>query len=138
MNTKYKVAVFSAAASLAPFLALAQTNPEQTCSNIRNLTGVFQCALGLVGYLIAICFTLAFLFFFWNLAMYIKDYDNEAKRQDSRQYMIYGIIAIFVMMSAWGLVSILRNTFGFGGTPQFNAGQQQQQSPGGLFGGVSI
>lgn len=38
--------------------------------------------------------------------------NNEEKRKQGKQYMIWGIIALFVMVSIWGLVAILTNTFG--------------------------
>ncbi len=113
-----------AAAPFFAFAAAAPTNTEQTCGTIRNLTGVFGCAMGLVGYFISLTMLLAFLFFFWGVAKFIKNNENEAAREEGRQFMIWGIIAIFVIFAAWGLVSILKNTFGIG-TPQFNTAQQQ-------------
>ena len=38
--------------------------------------------------------------------------DEEAKRAQGKQYMIWGIIALAVMLSIWGLVGVLKNTFG--------------------------
>jgi Type IV secretion system pilin len=37
---------------------------------------------------------------------------NEEKRDEGKQTVYYGIIALFVMMSIWGFVNILNNTFG--------------------------
>ena len=118
-------------AILAPFAVMATShttalNTEQTCGTIRNLTGVFNCSMGLVGYLVVLVELLAFLFFFWGVAKFIKGNENEAARAEGRQFMIWGILAIFVIFAAWGLVSILKNTFGIG-TPQFNTTQQQTQ-----------
>lgn len=34
------------------------------------------------------------------------------KKEEGKQYMLWGIIGIFVMVSVWGLVNILIGTFG--------------------------
>lgn len=124
---KQVLEVFSSVAVLgtafAPALAFAAT-PEATCSNMRNLSGLFGCFMGLVGYLIAIAILLAFFFFLWGVMKYMfKAADDEKQRTEGRNFMIWGIIAIFVMVSVWGFVQILQNSFGLGsGTPGFRTG----------------
>ncbi len=36
---------------------------------------------------------------------------SEEKREEGKQTVYYGVIALFVMMSIWGFVNILNNTF---------------------------
>jgi len=36
------------------------------------------------------------------------------KKEEGKQYMLWGIIGIFVMVSVWGIVAILGDTFGLG------------------------
>lgn len=66
--------------------------------------------LNSVGYLII---GLATVVFMYGLVTYIYYSDNESKRKESTQYITYGIIGLFVMVSVWGLVYIITNTFGF-------------------------
>ena len=112
----------------SPVLSFAQTaanpnNPGYICANMRNLSDLFSCATGLVGYFIGLTFILAIFFFLWGIVLYIKGYESDTKRQESREFMIYGIIALFVMVAVWGLVKVLENTFGLGsGSPQFRTG----------------
>jgi hypothetical protein len=40
------------------------------------------------------------------------------KKEDGKKFMFWGIIGIFVMVSVWGLVAILKNTFKLENTPQ--------------------
>jgi len=54
---------------------------------------------------------LAVVFFLWSVVKFIKSGDNEDARAQGKALMAYGIIAIFVMVSLWGLIGILRNTF---------------------------
>jgi len=61
---------------------------------------------------IPLIFILAVASFIWGVVQYVINSDEEAKRAKGRSFMIWGIIALAVMVSIWGLVGILRNTFG--------------------------
>lgn len=61
---------------------------------------------------IPLLFALAMVMFIWGVIQYVINAQEEAKREKGRQFMIWGIIALAVMVSVWGLVGILRNTFG--------------------------
>jgi len=54
----------------------------------------------------------AVVYFLWGVAKYILHSDDAKSREEGRSMMIYGIIAIFVMISMWGLVNLLDATFG--------------------------
>lgn len=91
-----------------PMLALAQS--------ARVDDGYVFDALDLVktvisAYLIPIVIGLAVLAFIWGLLKYIIAKDDTAK-SEARGVMIYGIIAIFVMVSIWGLVGLLQDVTG--------------------------
>ncbi|MBI4087773.1 hypothetical protein HY418_00095 [Candidatus Kaiserbacteria bacterium] len=60
---------------------------------------------GLVGLFI----TLAIVIFFWGLIKYLVNV-GEAK-SEGLQIMFYGVIAIFVMVSIWGIIRLLQSTF---------------------------
>ncbi len=62
--------------------------------------------------IIPLLFTLATLFFLWGVVQYMLADANESKRETGKQYMVWGIIALTVMLSVWGLVNLLGNTFG--------------------------
>ena len=60
---------------------------------------------------------LATLVFLWGIIQYVIAQGDEKKLQESRQYMIYGIIGLAVMISVWGIVNIVIITiFGAGST----------------------
>ena len=62
---------------------------------------------------IPLIFAVATAFFVWGaVKFFIIDADEEKKRQEGKQFMLWGIIALAVMLSVWGLVAILGNTFG--------------------------
>ena len=66
----------------------------------------------LVNALVPIAIGFAVLFFFWGLAKYILNAGDEEKKKEGRSIMIWGVIALFIMVSIWGIVSVLADTFG--------------------------
>lgn len=61
---------------------------------------------------IPLIFALAVASFVWGVVQFVLNPAEEAKREKGRQFMIWGIIALAVMVSVWGLVKILGTTFG--------------------------
>ena len=61
--------------------------------------------------IVPILFAGAFVVFGWGVAQFILNAQEEAKREKGKQFMIWGIVAITVMFSIWGLVKILGTTF---------------------------
>ena len=53
--------------------------------------------------------SLAFLFFFWNLALYILRTDE---KDDAKKKMIWSLIAILIITSLWGIIVFLRGVLG--------------------------
>lgn len=66
--------------------------------------------------IIPLIFTLAFLFFLWGMTMYIRGSDDVKKREESKKFIYWGIIALTVMISVWGIIKIINTTLGFGNT----------------------
>lgn len=50
--------------------------------------------------------------FAYGVVQYIIGAGEETKREKGRQFMIWGVIALTCMVSLWGLVRIVNNTFG--------------------------
>lgn len=90
---------------LTPFFVFAQVNT----SGIEGLLFSIQRVISLT---IPVLIGLAVLAFSWGIVKYLFGSDKEG----GKQMMIWGIIAIFVMTSVWGLVGILRSTI-FGNNP---------------------
>lgn len=55
---------------------------------------------------------LAVVYFVWGVMVFIKNADNPEKRKEGYEHMIWGIIGIFIMVSATGIVRILQSTIG--------------------------
>ncbi|MDO8482127.1 MAG: hypothetical protein Q7S75_03535 [bacterium] len=100
-----KIASFSTLATamlLAPVMASAQT--------LFNTLNIFT---SLLNGLMVLFITLAIVVFFWGLIKYIFNRNGgEKEGAEGATLMIWGIIALFVMLSIWGIIGLLRTTFG--------------------------
>lgn len=84
------------------------------CKNIgfSTLGSLFNWAsCTLIKSVVPLLFSLAVVGFIWGVIQYFINAENEEKRKKGKTYMIWGLVALFVMISMWGLVGILTNTF---------------------------
>jgi len=69
----------------------------------------------IVAAIIPLIFALAFLFFLWGVLKFMMATDVKAK-QEGQKLIWWGIIGLFVMVSVWGIIKILGQTFGIEST----------------------
>lgn len=83
------------------------------CSGSSNLNfcSIVSYFLGMMEAVIPILFSIAVIVFVWGVFRYVIAEGEE--KQVGKNVMIYGIIGLFVMVSVWGLVNVVYNTFGF-------------------------
>ena len=55
---------------------------------------------------------IALLGFFWGLVKFIFAQGNEEAKTDAKKIMLWGLIALFVMVAVWGLVRFIGTAFG--------------------------
>lgn len=96
---KYSYAI-TAAALMAPALASA--------AGILDTINVVNRVLRAI---VPMLITVALIVFIWGLIKYLLEVNSEEKRKQGVQLMLWGVIAIFVMSSVWGIVRLLQNTF---------------------------
>jgi len=75
----------------------------------RGIEGLIAKFGSIVGSLIPIVVGLALLVFFWGLVKFILASGSEDAKDQGKRIMIWGLIALFVMVSVWGLVSFIQN-----------------------------
>ncbi len=97
-NTLFYTAIVLA--SFAPGLAFADT---------RTLKDLIKLAIQYMGYAIPVILTLAILSFIWGI--YKRFFKADADVKEAGSFVLYGVIGFFVILSFWGLVNILINTF---------------------------
>lgn len=99
-----------------PLVTFAQSGGRTLLGGSNDLLKEGQ---RLVSNVIGIAVLLAFLFFVWGVAEFIRKSDDSSGREEGRQKMIWGIIALAVLASIWGIVTWLQGEFGItpGGEP---------------------
>ncbi len=92
----------------APAFAFAQSASAQI-NSVQDASKFFIDFVNNIA--VPIVFALAFIVFIWGVFYYfIAGAANDEKRDTGKQFMLYGIIGFFVMISVWGLVRILTGT----------------------------
>ncbi len=66
----------------------------------------------LVNLLIPIMMALAVLAFFWGLVKYISSASDEAAKEGGKTLMIWGMIALFIMVALWGILGWVQSNLG--------------------------
>ena len=105
----------------APVIALAQVSTGGATSTNCDIgsTGTMFGILCRVGQflnaVVPVLIALAVVYFVWGVVTYVISNDEEAKKT-GRDRIIYGIIGLAVIIGMWGLVNLLRNTFGLNNT----------------------
>lgn len=94
------------------YLSLAGTFALPAFAFAATFNSIAAQVQDLLNLLIPILITLAVIYFFWGLANYILNSGDTEKKEEGRNIMIWGIVALFVMVSIWGLVGLIGSTFG--------------------------
>lgn len=87
--------------SMLPSSVFAQT--------VLTTLGVFE-TLGNIFF--KVCSAAAFVAFAWGIAKVIFNTDDEKKRQEAKYVLIWSSIAMFVLVTIWGIVGYLEETIG--------------------------
>jgi len=85
-----------------------------------KFSDVINGIIGTLNIVVFIIIALGLISFLYGIVLYIFRSGDETKRKEGVQFMFYGIIGLFVMVSVWALVAILSGTIGDGiiGIPQ--------------------
>ncbi|OHA16517.1 MAG: hypothetical protein A3G52_00230 [Candidatus Taylorbacteria bacterium RIFCSPLOWO2_12_FULL_43_20] len=103
-----KVCILITLALISPVFVFAQ-NDARDLPLLGTLIPQFG---NLVGKLTTIVFAVALLVFFWGVAKYIFLSGSEEAKARGKRIMTGGIIALFIMVSIWGIVEFIRKDFG--------------------------
>lgn len=90
------------AASVAPLLVFGQ--PEVTFTGLLNQIAVITNAT------IPFILGLAVVVIVWGVFNYIVGAGDEEKRAEAKKYIIWGVIGVFIMLSVWGLVNVVKSS----------------------------
>ena len=66
----------------------------------------------IVNPLIYLLLILGFLYFFWGVLIFIYNSDSEEVKAKGKMHMIWGIVGIVIMVSAYSILRMVAATFG--------------------------
>ncbi|HEY0908551.1 MAG TPA: pilin [Candidatus Paceibacterota bacterium] len=104
--------------------ALSLVMPLSAFAAINNLNDIFTFIRNLLNVILPLIISLTVVYFVWGMFQVFLASDDE-KKEKAKNTVIYGVIALFVMISIWGLVNILYNTFGLTNTNRSSEATQQ-------------
>jgi predicted membrane channel-forming protein YqfA (hemolysin III family) len=115
---KFRVSIALGAlfAFVTPYMLFAQETVASTCGGTedtkKGTIGYIICKISvLLNTIIPILIVLGVIYFIWGVITYVLSKDEEAKTR-GRSAMIYGLIGLLVIVSIWGLIAIVKRTFG--------------------------
>lgn len=115
MKKNFIVLGILSAIAFVPKFVMAQVTPSACGSG--DLSAIL-CKIGeLLNNVMPILIALGVIYFIWGVITYVVGGDEESKSK-GRTMMIWGLIGLVVIVSIWGLVSILKNTFGLSNPSQ--------------------
>jgi len=98
---------------LSPIFLFAAKAP-----NFNYFESTIESVGNLVTQLIPLVIALGLLFFIWGLVQFIMSGGDDDAKTKAKSHMVWGIIALFVMIAVWGIVQLLGDIAGvdIGGT----------------------
>lgn len=78
----------------------------------QSIAGLGEWFMKILGYAVQLILALSLISFLYGIfRLVFLDASNEEARNKARKFMLWGICALFVMVSVWGLVNVLRSSF---------------------------
>ena len=62
--------------------------------------------------LIFLFMALAAVWFLFGVLKYIRGYDNDTERQAGQRHMVWGVIGLAIMLSAFGIMRLIEDLIG--------------------------
>ena len=94
---------------IATFLGVALTVAMPVLASAATLNNTLQFLSTFLNAVIGLFVTLAIVVFFWGLIKYLWSMSTE-DAHEGLKIMFWGVIAIFVMVSIWGIIRLLQST----------------------------
>jgi hypothetical protein len=60
--------------------------------------------------LVALVLGVAVIFFLWGVFQFIRNADNPEERKKGGMNMIYGVLGLFIMLAAYGILNLILGT----------------------------
>lgn len=96
-------------ASFSPFALLAAN--ESAAPVARTVDGLLNWVIYIAGRALPLLILAALVLFLYGIVKRFFWGKDAADRNEAGKFILWGIVALFVMVSVWGLVNVLRGSF---------------------------
>lgn len=93
-------------------LGLSVFTPIISFAALGGLKSLIQATGELINMVIPVMFGFALIYFFWGLISFITNSGDEKLREAGKQKMLWGIVALFVFVSIFGILRWIGSTVG--------------------------
>ena len=119
-KTKIIKNIFSFITPISTFFVLSSTAFAATgscdMSGMKTIKDIIeQFIVGCILYNSMYLFmSISVVIFLWGVFNFVRT-ESDEKKQAGREFMVWGIVGLFVMVSIWGIVSVFQGTLNLGG-----------------------
>ena len=98
---------------ISSFLAFCLVFPRiASAQAVTDFKSLMQLFLNLLSVFMTLLYAAAFVSFFWGIVLYIFNTDDSKKREEGTKWMVWSVVALFVMITLWGIIGLFTRTFG--------------------------
>jgi hypothetical protein len=122
LSKKYSLLLF-----LLPTLTFAFSLSQSTFG------GIISEAISILYILLPLLVATAFIAFFWGLAKFILNSNNEKEVETGKKYMLWGVLALFVLLTFRSIISFISSDLEIGDSqylPFLPEGYSKNTEPG--------
>ena len=73
-----------------------------------SFAGLVGQLVGVINAIIPVLGSVALLIFFWGLVKYVYASGDAHGHNDGKELIIWGLVAMFVLFSVWGIVNLFK------------------------------
>ncbi len=116
LSYHFKKTSFAACALLLPFSAFAQEVVVTGCKRqIKNLKELFQFPVCIINrYVIPLLISIAIGLFIFGIVRYIANAENADARKKMKEFILWSLLAIFIILSVWAILYFFANSIPLG------------------------
>ncbi|MFA6386347.1 MAG: pilin [Candidatus Paceibacterota bacterium] len=100
-------------------LGLVSGSPLLALAAGTTISNILDTLVNYLGYIVPALITIAVIYFIWGVITFMTSSDEEAKKM-GRTKIINGLIGLFVIVAFWGIIGVVKNSFGIQNNPTDN------------------
>jgi uncharacterized RDD family membrane protein YckC len=79
---------------------------------------------------VKVVFTLGLFMFLWGFVEFLWKLKDGQVSEDGKNHMVYGLVGMMIMVSVYGIISLVMNTFGIDPDTATDVSRIQNVNPG--------